>query len=263
MRIWWVSMVFTLTFNSLASSEALKPLPIKEKISSSRSGACLSHLDLRKLRAAVSKIEELSNGSAQLRSKAQKLFEGHEYSEDLKTRWLLASVAVAFEHQEAILLLIKSKLFGSAFAMVRIVFDTTFHALWINKVATERQIDQAWRDELSWRRISVRADIERAYFSGEPEKRDALSALLKKQWPILCSYTHSGAIQLCRRFTKGNLRPNYREDEIIAAIYMTNAALLLLTAEVFMSMGHLREAEETLKAFSEHIPLGDDKETAR
>ena len=36
MRIWCVSMVLTLTFNSLANSEALTPRPIKEKISSSR-----------------------------------------------------------------------------------------------------------------------------------------------------------------------------------------------------------------------------------
>src|SRR5205823_5720598 len=37
MRIWCVSMVLTLTFNSLANSETLTPLPINEKISSSRS----------------------------------------------------------------------------------------------------------------------------------------------------------------------------------------------------------------------------------
>src|SRR5437764_15403694 len=37
MRIWCVSMVLTLTFNSLANSETLMPLPINEKISSSRS----------------------------------------------------------------------------------------------------------------------------------------------------------------------------------------------------------------------------------
>src|SRR5205807_6419972 len=37
MRIWCVSIVLTLTFNSLANSETLTPLPINEKISSSRS----------------------------------------------------------------------------------------------------------------------------------------------------------------------------------------------------------------------------------
>ena len=37
MRIWCVSIVLTLTCNSIANSETLTPLPIKEKISSSRS----------------------------------------------------------------------------------------------------------------------------------------------------------------------------------------------------------------------------------
>ena len=36
MRIWCVSIVLTLTFNSFASSETPRPLPMKEKISSSR-----------------------------------------------------------------------------------------------------------------------------------------------------------------------------------------------------------------------------------
>jgi hypothetical protein len=211
--------------------------------------------------AAVSKIEDLSNGSAQIRVKLQKLFERHEYSEDLKTRWLLASVAVAFEHQEAILLLIKNRLFGSASAMVRIVFDTTLRGLWIGDVATDEQITQAWRDELDWLRIKVRADIEQTFVASE--ERDQFSALLKKQWPILCSYTHSGAVQLSRRFTNGNLRPNYSEDEISGAIYMTNAALVLLIANVFIKTGHLPEAEETLEVFNEQMPLSENKETAR
>src|SRR5947208_2275595 len=37
MRIWCVSMVLTLTCNSVANSETLTPLPINEKISKSRS----------------------------------------------------------------------------------------------------------------------------------------------------------------------------------------------------------------------------------
>src|SRR5262249_50338516 len=36
MRIWCVSIVLMLTFNSFANSDELRPLPIKEKISSSR-----------------------------------------------------------------------------------------------------------------------------------------------------------------------------------------------------------------------------------
>src|SRR5204863_7218108 len=37
MRIWCVSIVLTLTCNSVANSETLTPLPIQEKISKSRS----------------------------------------------------------------------------------------------------------------------------------------------------------------------------------------------------------------------------------
>jgi hypothetical protein len=44
---------------------------------------------------------------------------------------------------------------------------------------------------------------------------------------------------------------------------MTNAALVLLIANVFIKTGHLPEAEETLEVFNEQMPLSENKETAR
>ncbi len=55
MRIWCVSIVLTLTFNSLANSETLRPLPINEKISSSRS-----------LRLSISELPEPLEPAAKL-----------------------------------------------------------------------------------------------------------------------------------------------------------------------------------------------------
>ena len=68
----------------------------------------------------------------------------------------------------------------------------------------------------------------------------------------MCDYTHSGARQMTRRFTNGELKPNYTEDEIHEAINATNAALMLLSTQVFLKMGRVREAEEALQLLIEY-----------
>ena len=231
---------------------SLLPIP-RAKLSRGELSACLSLFHLRKLQAAVIKIEDLNTRSAEIRSKLRAFLDHPEYLPDVKTRWLLASLDIALEHQEAILLLIRSKLFGSTFAMVRIIFDTMRRALWINECATEQQIEEAWRDELDWLRIPVRADMERTCFSAAtPARRDEFFSLLKEVWPAMCDYTHSGARQMTRRFSNGELKPNYTEDEIHEAINATNAALMLLSTQVFLKMGRVREAEEALQLLIEY-----------
>ena len=47
-------------------------------------------------------------------------------------------------------------------AMIRLVYDAMFRALWLNVCAKAEQIEQAAEDELNWLRIPVRDDIKRA-----------------------------------------------------------------------------------------------------
>ena len=61
----------------------------------------------------------------------------------------------------------------------------------------------------------------------------------------MCSYTHSGALQLARRFTGDELKPNYSEGEISEALYSVTTALLLLANTFFVSMKCQKEAGET------------------
>ncbi len=61
----------------------------------------------------------------------------------------------------------------------------------------------------------------------------------------MCSYTHSGALQLARRFTGDELKPNYSEGGIGEALNLVTVALLLLMHTFFVSMGCHKDAEET------------------
>src|SRR5437870_11954956 len=77
--------------------------------------------------------------------------------------FVIGCLDTALEHHQAIWLLAKSGLHGSAFAFVRLVYDAMLRALWLNKCAYVEQIEQASRDELQWRMGQVRDDIKQAY----------------------------------------------------------------------------------------------------
>ena len=197
----------------------------------------------------MSVLDDISTRGAQIRERLRQLIQRHEYPRDIRSLLLMAYVDIALEHHEAICLLTKSKLNGSAFAMVRPVFDTMFRALWINKVATEQQIEQARRDELTFLMGKIRDDIKQGYFSDRPPEEaqlfDKILQLLKEAWRAMGSYMHSGALQIGRRFIGDELKPNYSEGAIVEAVNLVTIALLLLLHMFFVSMRCQKEDEET------------------
>jgi Family of unknown function (DUF6988) len=204
----------------------------------------------------MSLLDEITARGAEIRERLRDLLARHEYPADTKTVLVLAYVDTALEHHEAIWLLAKSKLSGSAFAVIRLVYDALLRALWINKVACPEQIEQASRDELRWPKMrQMLANIKQAYFGQTAEQNSERAEELelkedfqrvKDVWGPSCSYTHSGALQLGRRFTGDEVKPNYSEGEIAEALNLANAALFLMMPKFFTSMDLQREAEETL-----------------
>jgi hypothetical protein len=163
---------------------------------------------------------------------------------------VIASVGTALEYHEAIWLVHERKLDGSAVAMIRLVFEAMFRALWLNAVASDQQVEQAAEDKLDWLRIKVRDDIKRVYFGtpADPVRAETLDQLFKsiaEVWKILHSYTHSGARQLTRRFTFDEVKPNYTEQELAQALSAPTAILLLGSRLFFGSIGAHQEAEDT------------------
>jgi hypothetical protein len=204
----------------------------------------------------VSLLDDLTTRGAEVRARLYELLARHEYPTDTKTVFVIGCVDTALEHHQAIWLLAKSGLHGSAFAFVRLVYDAMFRALWINKCACVEQIEQASRDELQWRMGQVRDDIKQAYFGNASQENAALVdecfERLKKVWSAACSYTHSGALQIGRRFTFDEVKPNYSEGEIAEALNLATMAMLWFLPPLLLSMGFVSEAEEALAVLGKY-----------
>ena len=201
----------------------------------------------------MSLLDDVTARGVEVRTRVRDLLERHEYPGDIKTHALVGYVDIALEHHKAIWLLKDAKLNGSALALVRPVFDTMLRAHWINKVATEEQIEQAFNDQLKLRMPKLFADFKYAYFDSippeeaavSPEMADKFLQLLDHIWKVTSSYTHSGGLQLGRRFQpNGELKPNYSDADIAQALSSATVALLLLVHMFFVCMGRYDEMEE-------------------
>jgi hypothetical protein len=205
------------------------------------------------LLSPMSLLDYVTARGAELRERLRELLARHEYPTDTKTHVLAAYVDLGLEYHKAIWLLKDAKLYGSAFALLRLIYDAMLRGCWINKVATPEQIEQALDDELRFPRMDrMRDDIRRAYVDStpegetvmQPEDADKFFKVLKDIWEVTSSYTHSGSLQLRRRFTNGEIKPNYSDADIVRVLGSATAALGLLVNMFFVSMRRFEEAVE-------------------
>ena len=146
--------------------------------------AALALAALIYLLSPMSLLEDITTRGAEIRTRLREFLTRHDYTADTGTVLVIGAVDQALEHHEAIWLLDSRKLNGSAMAMIRLVYDAMFRALWLNACAKAEQIEQAAEDELNWLRIPVRDDIKRAYFGGvveDPAKAAELDKVFGKE----------------------------------------------------------------------------------
>ena len=203
--------------------------------------AVLALVALVHLLSPMSLLDDITVRGTQIRERVWDLLERHAYPDDERHTWVEGSLSVALEHHEAISLLIKRQLNGSAFALVRPMVETVVRAHWINAVASDEQVAQARRDDKNaFPSMSKMSEaVDKVYGATE------LFRQFTSAWDAMCSYTHSGARQIALRFTGTELKPRYCEGAKVEVLHHTNVALLFLAGMFFVSTGHQPEAAET------------------
>lgn len=198
--------------------------------------ALLISLAVRKNRR-MSKVENELKLAESIANEIKAVITPLKYPDDEWSTTVAAFIDQAFEHHAAIILLTRSALFGSAFALLRSVVEIVFRGVWIAACATPAEITR-FRDK---------DEINRTF--GEMAKAiDAACGInyfdnLKQQsWDALNSYTHTGVLQLGRRFTGDKLEPSYKDGEKIEVIRTATTMLLLLVRPFLAKHGHQNEA---------------------
>jgi hypothetical protein len=131
---------------------------------------------------------------------------------------------LTIEHHVAIVHLIHGRLNGSAFALLRAAFESLVRGAWFQLCATKEQLESfVEKDELPFTfRQLINATEGHTDFADR-----ALSRLGHNSWSAMNSYTHSGMLQIGRRFKGKSIEPNYSPEEIIEVLKASGTFALL------------------------------------
>ena len=188
----------------------------------------------------MSKINQPSNLQEQVVSSVllvewlNKNLDGIEIKNDQQNILAGSLYDITIEHFFGIVKLIETKIYGPAFALLRVQFESFVRGCWIKAHANHEQLEKfIKKDKIS----QSFDDLITAIESHPTFSNKNLSNLKNHSWTALNSYTHSGMLQLERR-VKGNLFfPNYSDDEIIEVL-KTSGTLALFALQEISKIAH-------------------------
>lgn len=137
---------------------------------------------------------------------------------------------VALEHQKSIVLLVANLLHGSAFALVRLIFEAYVRGLWLYRCASKDEVDKFQNEkggiDKTFATLITEIEQVKGYEYG------MLSDVKKTSWKAMNDYTHSGIRQISRRITEDSIEPTYAVSEIRDCITSTAAFGLMAALEI-------------------------------
>ncbi len=194
-------------------------------------------------------IDEATVASAEARIAHLALkIEGLEFPASDRNRLSAACFHQALEHHEAIILLVRRKLIGSALALVRPLFEIYVRAIWLGKCATDLDLGRFQKGKLEREFAGLVADIE----SHEGYNVGVISGVKKNSWRAMNDFTHGGPLQVIRRITADSIAANYSPQEVQEVVTFAGAIGLLATAEIALLAGREDIATALLEEMKGH-----------
>ena len=169
--------------------------------------------------------------------------DGTEVKSTIRVRIATGCLDISLEHQKAIVLLAARQLYGSAFALVRLIFEAYARGVWLHRCATDVEIERFKTGRLDRTFEALLQDVERI----PGFEIGVLSTSKRKSWDAMNDFTHAGYVHVTRRNTDLSIEPNYAEDEIVEAIGFANAIALLASVEVALLAGDEKLAQSVLE----------------
>lgn len=163
-----------------------------------------------------------------------------QISRERRTLLSVSCFDQVIEHHLATCTLLRSKIYGSAFALVRPIFEGFVRGVWLSRCATEIEINQFEKDTFNPKFGHLLAKVEQVagFESG------LLTSLKKSSWSAMNSYTHTGILQASKRFTKEQVQPSYSDEEVTEVLKIAGSFALLSFQQIASAADRLDLAHE-------------------
>ena len=152
-----------------------------------------------------------------------------QYQSSLKNNISAAYFDISMEHHISIVTLINNSLYGSAFSLVRPLYETYMRFLFLQTIDSENDIKKISKGTFKFPTMEdMTILIDKEYNTD-----NFFNELKSKSWKHMNSYTHSGDLQLGRRFTNDYIKPNYSNEEILEVLNNIDTLLSLFKIGFF------------------------------
>lgn len=137
----------------------------------------------------------------------------------------LSLCGIAIEHHSAHLTLVKQRMWTSAYALVRPIFDAVLRAAWAFCVATPQAIS----------RFAQGTDpgpvaILKALKAVRPDLYEMLEPMKRQGWDVMSAYVHSGPHQVFEWYEDDRISPRHPEEGLVEILKLTTHLALLAFA---------------------------------
>lgn len=190
--------------------------------------------------------------SKNLANRIAKAINGVTIPIDDRSRVAGALFDIVHEHQQAVLLLIDKRIYGSAGALLRSVLESYVRGVWFMKCASDSDIKRFQKEKFKKGHFVERLEEIKKI---DEDAHGGLLTLKAKGWAALNSYTHGGFRPVGRRFKGNEITANYDEKEIAEIECMVNAFAILAVfqiAEISKSSTLTHEAVKMATEFNEY-----------
>jgi Family of unknown function (DUF6988) len=177
-----------------------------------------------------------------MRNQVKEILSKPRFDADERTNVAAAFVMQAVEHHESITLLVSKKFVGSAFALLRPLMECWVRGAWVMLCANEDQFRRVTAED-RWPKFNemVTANDARTGLTDLTVFQD----MKDRAYEALNSYTHTGMLQLGRRFNAaGEPEPSYSDKEQCLLCRYATSMVLLLVRPFLEVHGHHEAAVE-------------------
>lgn len=161
-----------------------------------------------------------------------------------RDKLLTAFWGLIVDYHEGMLGLMRQKLYGSAFALLRPTMEALIRAH-VVRAFPQTDVDRIKADKYTTDFGTIGAKIDGTF--GYP----GIFTRFLKDKNILHSFTHSGMPQLGRRFKSADLEVNFEDEEVINFAHISTSALALITILLAAQFGLKAEAQEANRLYVE------------
>ncbi len=125
-----------------------------------------------------------------------------------RNRAAAASFAIALDHHQAIVFLMKCTFHSSSFALLRCLFEAYLRGLWLKHCATDKEVTGFFGGDEPPKDMVAKIEITPA-FTGK-----VLSRIKKEMWQTMCGFTHTGGLHLQRWQSADTIEPQFEPAEL-------------------------------------------------